>query len=910
MRNISVIKGLLLMMLALFVSYVHAQEQPALSEDLKKGFECYRAGDMKNAAEFLEKALPEVEKFSDRYVLVLECLGMAYMELGDDENIRRIMALTEEHNQHELTLPCEEPECMVQRAEYYAATGENTEARSWYLKALALPLEKEDAFKIYSSYGKFLGMTMKEYGQAADYCHAAASILSGMGKHDEEYAGLLYQAALYFYFDGQNEKAIDLYVQVSEFFELHKDDASARKNVALCHEGMARSYFVLQDFKMSLDHYLAALSYYEQEDKENDKYPDLMTYVARCGRYLKDYETAISHYEKALSLYEERGMDDDYSSTATALNRCYALAGLDKRVEEREDEKKAAMSRELDRIISEEKSSLELTRQYLGELSYARSLSTIAGCYMLKEDFSDAVDYFEKYIRSLREAIQYEFRMQNESERMAIWKREQNTLRELKEMLLLLPDGYADEFVRTAAMIYDAELLLKGMLLNSSIEFEATLREHPDPSLAVKYQQTKDNEKEIARLRASLSSEEELDSILRLTEANRELQLEIYQKCADFKDYTEYISYTWQDVKDALKPGDLAVEFSILSVSPLKSDAVVVALLLDDSLSSPLVIPVCGLVDAEHMSMYEGLFDESWPGEVVWGKMRPYIEGKSRVFFSADGIFNKMGIEYLQYDGLPFSEQYEVYRVSSTKELCRERSSVPVSEAVLFGSIDYDSNGLHMADDSQKRAAVTEGFYAFLENTSYEIDCISAILEHAGVAARSYSESAADEDAFLALDNTGAGILHVATHGVCGSDDDMSSDDAMQKSFLVFAGANQGNGSTDGDGLVTAAEVASMNLRKCDLAVLSACETGLGTLGADGVFGLQRGFKNAGVRTLLMSLKEVYDDSTAEMMVRFYRHLMSGSSKREALVRAQKEIREMGYTDSVHWTSFILLDAF
>ena len=50
MRNISVIKGLLLMMLALFVLYVHAQEQPALSEDLKKGFECYRAGDMKNAA--------------------------------------------------------------------------------------------------------------------------------------------------------------------------------------------------------------------------------------------------------------------------------------------------------------------------------------------------------------------------------------------------------------------------------------------------------------------------------------------------------------------------------------------------------------------------------------------------------------------------------------------------------------------------------------------------------------------------------------------------------------------------------------------------------------------------------------------------------------------------------------------
>ena len=132
----------------------------------------------------------------------------------------------------------------------------------------------------------------------------------------------------------------------------------------------------------------------------------------------------------------------------------------------------------------------------------------------------------------------------------------------------------------------------------------------------------------------------------------------------------------------------------------------------------------------------------------------------------------------------------------------------------------------------------------------------------------------------------------------------------MNKSFLVFAGANEAGDDDVNDGLVTAAEVASMNLRGCELAVLSACETGLGSLGADGVFGLQRGFKNAGVRTLLMSLKEVYDTSTAEMMIRFYRYMLNGSSKREALVKAQKDIRELGYTDSVHWTSFILLDAF
>lgn len=101
-----------------------------------------------------------------------------------------------------------------------------------------------------------------------------------------------------------------------------------------------------------------------------------------------------------------------------------------------------------------------------------------------------------------------------------------------------------------------------------------------------------------------------------------------------------------------------------------------------------------------------------------------------------------------------------------------------------------------------------------------------------------------------------------------------------------------------------------MNLRQCDLAVLSACETGLGKLGGDGVFGLQRGFKNAGVHTLLVSLKNVYDDSTADLMISFYKHLMSGSTKREALVKVQQDIRNMGYVDPKYWATFILLDAF
>ena len=67
--------------------------------------------------------------------------------------------------------------------------------------------------------------------------------------------------------------------------------------------------------------------------------------------------------------------------------------------------------------------------------------------------------------------------------------------------------------------------------------------------------------------------------------------------------------------------------------------------------------------------------------------------------------------------------------------------------------------------------------------------------------------------------------------------------------------------------------------------------------------------RDAGVHTLLMSLKKVYDASTADLMIFFYHHLMEGSSKRQTLISAQQDIRKMGYNDPKYWATFILLDA-
>ena len=115
------------------------------------------------------------------------------------------------------------------------------------------------------------------------------------------------------------------------------------------------------------------------------------------------------------------------------------------------------------------------------------------------------------------------------------------------------------------------------------------------------------------------------------------------------------------------------------------------------------------------------------------------------------------------------------------------------------------------------------------------------------------------------------------------------------------------------DGILTAKEVAGLDLSSLELVNLSACQTGLGDITGDGVFGLQRGFKKAGVKSLLISLWKVDDQATCYLMTEFYRHWIGeGKSKHLSLEMAKEAVRsrkEKGWDDPKYWAAFILLDA-
>ena len=180
-------------------------------------------------------------------------------------------------------------------------------------------------------------------------------------------------------------------------------------------------------------------------------------------------------------------------------------------------------------------------------------------------------------------------------------------------------------------------------------------------------------------------------------------------------------------------------------------------------------------------------------------------------------------------------------------------------------------------------------------------------------------------------------------YGLTAMDDRPSVIDySMERTGLLMAGAQhtlRGDSILQAaeDGILSAKEISHLDLSNTDLVVLSACQTALGDITNDGVAGLQRGFKRAGAKAMLLSLWDVDDEATSLLMRSFYGRLMAGDTPRAALLSAQRAVRDYEteeseeqvftlslqsedadqdrrvihpFSDPTYWAGFVLIDAF
>lgn len=488
---------------------------------------------------------------------------------------------------------------------------------------------------------------------------------------------------------------------------------------------------------------------------------------------------------------------------------------------------------------------------------------------------------------------------------------------------------------------YNYILQNKGLMLKSSTAMRLAILNSKDSVLLRKYDEWLSLQKEISILYSTPVEMRTNDVSVVESKANL-LEKSLVQSSQLFGDYRKALQINWENVRDSLKADEAAIEFTHFNIRGKDGgDAVIYCALIvrpdskypemirlfeEKQLLDLMVSPTAGSFSfikklyGTNTETNESLY------KLIWQPLEKYLEGVKTIYYSPDGVLHKVSFAALGTDkNLFLCDNYRINTVSTTAKVYLPKNSEISSNitANIFGGINYNTDKTE-----------TE-IWSYLEGTLNETQIINFFLEDKKIKTNYYTESNASEEIFKKI-SPDCNILHLATHGFFypsseeetkdtsenlfasrsgrsgfGVEQFVKNKNPLMRSGLVLAGANdvwQKQYSEDKeDGVLTALEVTSVDLRKTQLVVLSACETGLGDIrGTEGVYGLQRAFKMAGAKFLIMSLWEVPDKETEEFMTTFYSKLLNLKDIKLAFTQTQREMR-VKY-GPYFWAAFVLIE--
>lgn len=321
--------------------------------------------------------------------------------------------------------------------------------------------------------------------------------------------------------------------------------------------------------------------------------------------------------------------------------------------------------------------------------------------------------------------------------------------------------------------------------------------------------------------------------------------------------------------------------------------------------------------------------------ELLWKPLKGYIPEGSTVYYVPSQLLFQISLESLPLaDGSLLGSHYNFVRLSSARELVRKQNptlSAKPQSAILYGGLQYDLQPDTMLAEANKydlsellvmRGDLARGDSGFHEliGAKKEVEKIASILEANKWDVTSFMGAEGTEESFLNMHGKSPQVLQLATHGFYYTPDRAKGvdylrgySDAMSLSGIILSGGNMawlGKKLPDGvlGGVLTANDIARLDLSNTEMVVLSACQSGQGEATSEGLYGLQRAFKKAGVGTIVMALWSINDKVSTEFMVTFYEQLIvNGLNKRKAFEQTKSIIRDK-YPDPFYWAPFIMLD--
>lgn len=725
-------------------------------------------------------------------------------------------------------------------------------------------------------------------------------------------------------------------------------------------------YYILKDFKSSIWWYKKAIELFREVNDRSISYATLLSNISLIYTSSGKYKDAIDNLNEAMKILDEFYSNDvkNISEYYTILNNIATnfikMGDYNKGMEVYNTILRNATSHNNKRVkalamcnmaeISILNSDFQRGRQLLEEVlslnadGYIKEMIDFNYmiCLLLEKN-PDAINKLNDYnLNTIDKVIQI-FSNFSDSERETFWNQMSRSAVLLNNWALSVFD--TSDLCKAA---YNTALFTKNMLVNSGRLLENAVKQSDS--------KTRDEYHVLQQLKEELSNKGlSVDSINSRIRMISQLEKQIISEIPSIKGKLKQQFKSYNDVRSSLSDNDVAIEFIYLPdiTSFDKASLSYGALILKKNDDSPKFVRLCSEEELKRILCIEDSTQKVDPNSIysegnnslyqlLWANIRPMISEGSNVFYSPVGLINRINISAIS-DGMKrLGDKYNMFEVSTTAIInqAEMKNIEKGSNVVVYGDIDYNEDIEQMKVTAQTYKSYSPGLLAtrslnrgtweILPGTRSEIDSISNIVSANDLSVQVYSMDNANEESFKSLNGEPIDVIHIATHGFYFPDRETNQslffnnlgsytnrDYSMLYSGLLFAGANNAwTGKEIGkgveDGILTAEEISHIDLSKTNLVVLSACETGLGDVDKiNGVIGLQRGFKRAGVKSVLMSLWKVDDEATQILMVEFYKNLMNGKTKHQSLKDAQKYLRQVDngkYDKPEYWASFILLD--
>ena len=755
------------------------------------------------------------------------------------------------------------------------------------------------------------------------------------------YSAFLNSLALLYSQNGDQERAISLLEKSLELVKARFGDEDPDFGIQAMNLGYMQDP---SNLEKKLHYYLMAEENFKVSlSPDNPVLGDFYSNFASLHIEMGNLETAEEMIEKGLDIIGQNSLGEgDTTFDALQLVKSELLANQNK----------------IDQAISVLTEVIRSFENRYGKDNpiLATHIFKLALYHTANQDFNKALLIYNRANDLFKEKLKRVFTYRSEAEKRLVVA-DQKNWQSFYYSFLNSDVFLSDELI---SEIFNDHLMRKGLLLNASKDILGRLSSLRDTVIEEKINEFRSLKRELTNdMRKAFVGEIDDQGDLRkkINKMENELVNLYYEKFND----QDLFDRKWQDIHEALSPGEMVIDFvhynNIIGSnrSIEKSPVQYVAFMLSAEWDKPKMAPLFlenelkellqskspNQIYASRGAVSKNIGDVGGVYDLIWKPLEPYLKGIRSVYYSPSGLLNQMPFAAIgPANGPLLSSDFDLVQLSNTYILAQKRSEPNFDRSVFVGGVDYEA-AENASQWGEKSTADRNPIYqikgtrsmgeswSYLPGTLKEIDAVGSMFSKNGYDFTKWTGTEASETKFKMLSGNSPQLIHLATHGfffenpgkrqttiedIMKENTFKYAEDPLLRSGLILAGANQAwqygiIPNDKEDGVLTALEIANMDLSNTDLVVLSACETGLGDIdGSEGVYGLQRAFKMAGVDMIIMSLWQVPDKETAEFMTLFYENWLDGKEVRSAFNQTQKTMQQHYKDEPLKWAAFVLFE--